>query len=427
MVDDLKNKLFVLKAKYITNGIIFIVWFLPIFFAPQFEGFVEYGFGLAFAKASYVIPVFLGTVFFVSMILSRKNILASKYGLALLLFMYGHTLLSDVGKYEQVLYFSLYALVVHLVGYSYPKTLFRQYFAVCKMIVVLVLVDYLMYYTMGSTLFHWHELGEAVSGLPRMHTFFNEPFHQATFLMPALLYRLFYNVEKFDMLFIALLFAYLSTLSVGAILLLTVVVAYYYTFKRKTNVLNLLSVIVVSIVVISVAGDFVFQKVGMAINKEQYYNNTSLSSGASYIALRDIAKNTEFTDAIFGVGYYNTGALFANYLTPSDLSNYYLSQGFLEGGYPSIAIVRLFFSYGILGLIVIIYLVKKMFRLSREVPVSIIVIVSLMLVILQESHALDELVFIFFIFGLFWGENWRSTKKINAVQFAGSPDASILN
>src|SRR3990172_8550747 len=107
------------KTNYITEIIILIVWFLPIFFAPQFEGFVEYGFGLAFAKASYVIPVLLGAALFASMILLSKNISAIKYGLALLLFIYGHTLLLDVGEYVQVIYFSLYALVVHLIGYNY--------------------------------------------------------------------------------------------------------------------------------------------------------------------------------------------------------------------------------------------------------------------------------------------------------------------
>ena len=153
------------------------------------------------------------------------------------------------------------------------------------------------------------------------------------------------------------------------------------------------------------------------MNIEMYYNTTSASSGANFVAIRDIIMNTKFSDAVFGVRYYNTGDLFAKYLDSSDFVNYYLSQGYLSGKYTSVAMVGLFYSFGIIGLLVIFFLVKKMFRLSREVQFSIIVIVSFLLQIIQESHALDELYFILFLFGLFWGMDWRSTEKMSVLKF----------
>lgn len=410
MVVGLMVKLSMRKTNHTTNIIIFIAWFMPIFGAPQVQGFREYGLDLFYAKALYVCPVLLGAAFFASVILLGKKISLNRYALALLLFIYGHSLLSDVSEYAQVFYFSLYALVVCLIGYNYPRVLFRQYFAVCGVIAALVVVDYFAYYITGSILFHWHAIG-SVSGILRISTFFNEPFHQASFLMPALLYCLFCDRKGFDVWLAVLLFAYLATFSVAAILLLMVPVT-YYIFKRKFTLLVLLYCFVVSMVVITVAGDYIFSKLRTATNLEMYYHREKQSTGANYIALRDIAKNTELSGLVFGVGYFNVGAVFADYLKSSDLARYYRFQGFYRGDYTSNSIIRWLYSFGILGGVVIWFLVKQMFRFSRESLISIIVIVSIILLSIKDTHALDNLVYIFFLFGLFWGDGRRNRKAL---------------
>ena len=389
------------------------MWFLPIFFAPQFEGFTKYGIDLVYAKVFYVLPVILGVGIFGGAILLKKNIIANKYGLALILFIYGHSLLSNVGKFEEVIYFSLYALMVHFIGYNYPKILFQQYFVICGAIVFFVLVDYFVFAKTEHTLFNWHTIG-TVSGIVRAHTFFNEPSHQAGFLMPALLYRLFNNRERFDIWLIALLFAYLATFSVAAFILLLLPVIFYYISKRNFSYVRLLYLFVICIVIVTISGEFIFEKLMSSFNIEMYLNSEKVSSGTNYITMRDIAKNTNLADVFWGVGYYNVGNLFSNYLNSSDLAKYFYSQGFYEGDYTSIAILRLIYGFGILGMVIIYFLVKKMYRYSNEVQISIIVIVTLILSFVRETHCLNELVFIFFFFGLFWGENWRLTAKIQA-------------
>jgi len=399
------------ETSHTTKIIIFIAWLFPIFFIPQVQGFLNYGWDVAYAKTAYVLPVFLGVAFFVPLILLGKKMPVNRYALALLLFIYGHTLLSDVGEYVQVFYFALYGLVVHLIGYNYPKVLFRQYFAVCGFIAALVVADYLKYYITGSTICNWHRL-TVLSGIPRIHTFFNEPAHLAVFLMPALFYRLFCDRKGFDVWLAVLLFAYLATLSVMAIVLLTVVVTYYYIGKRRISIPGLFVGFVVSMVVINLGGDFILSKLSTTTNVAMYYNRTKGTSGSNYIAMIDIAKNTELNDLVFGVGYFNVGMLFADYLKQSNLSSYYFSQGFYEGDYTSSALVRWLYSFGVLGEVVIWFLVIQMLRSSKKSLISIIVIVCIILVSIKESHALDNLVFLFFFFGLFWGNGRRNRKAL---------------
>ncbi|MFC1652368.1 hypothetical protein ACFL3F_01480 [Planctomycetota bacterium] len=397
------------KKTSIRNIIIFAIWFLPIFFAPQSQGFLQYGLGLSLAKASYVIPVILGIFFLAHVFFKGANVLVNKYGFALLLFIYAHTFFSDVGECSQVFYFLMYGAFVHIIGYNYPKTLFRQYLFSCKMISTLVVVDFIKYFTTGSMVCHWHALGK-VGGIPRIHTFFNEPAHQATFLMPAVLYLLFCNRKGFHRGLAVLLFAYLATFSVGAIVFLIIPVSFYYLrnmFRRTIRFKELLLGVAVGAFVFAVAGEFMFEKLGTALNTEMYYNTTKVSSGANVIAMIDIVANTKLTDLVLGVGYYNVGTLFAEYLESSNLYSYFLSQGFFDGDYTSCALVRMLYAFGLLGVALILLMVRKIYASSRDTLLATVVIVALILFSSKETHALNNLVFIFFFFGLFWGEGRR--------------------
>jgi len=399
---SIKNAVF-RKTNHTTNIIIFIAWFFPIFFAVQSKGFGYYGFNLVIAKAFYVIPALLGLAFFAAMFLLRKNISVNKYAFLLLIFLYGSALLSDVGEYVQVFYFVLYGLVVSLIGYNYPKIIFRQYIIVCWVIVALAVVDYFKYYVTGSTIFHWHALGIIPPGILRSHTFFNEPAHQAGFLMPALLYFLFSEHKRSNVKIPLLLFAYFSTFSVGAIVVLIVPII-YYLYKKKISFLNVFVLFVVISGLVLLSGDFIMSKLESAVYTERYYSSTNISSGANYIAIRDIAQNTRLADLVFGVGYYNVGTLFADYLKSAELGLYYFSQRFYDGDYTSTTIIRLIYSFGILGGVIIVGLVKLFFRSTRDPLLSTITVVSLILLSIKNTHALDDLVLIFFLFGLFWGD-----------------------
>lgn len=386
--------------QHITDIMILIGWLVPIFVSPQYGRFEFAGWNVIYVKIVLAGAPIICWAYF--MLFLKNSSVVNKYAIALLLFIYIHALLSDVTEYAQILFFALYAFVVHMIGYNYPKVIFRQYITACKVIAVLLVVDYLAYYLTGSALFLWRN-PEIISGIPRMHTIFDEPFHQACFVMPALFWHLFVDDQKNYRTLFILLFVYLSTLSVAAILFLLVPVVYFYMFKKKITLFRLCSTLIVSLLIIAVSGSFILGKLKTATNVEFYNTYNKISSGINYIATVDIIRNTHVQDILLGVGYFNVGNLFADYLVSAPLARYYEFLGYYEGDFVSFGLVCILYSYGLIGIAAMWYLIYKTYKSPRRPKLASTTIWAMLLVFFYSSHTIANYTVIFFLFGLFWG------------------------
>ncbi len=406
----------------LTNIVILMGWMGPIIASQQYGRFEIHGVSTVYVKLMLSLSIIMCLAYFILFL--KKHNAANKYALALLLFIYIHALLSNVTEYTQVIFYAVYAYLVHMIGYNYPKVLFRQYITMCKIICGLVIVDYIAYLLIGNTLILWRPT-DLVSGIPRIHSFFDEPFHQASFLMPALLWYLFGNKKRDRVTLFLLLFPYLATLSTAAILLLVFPTAYFYFIKQRITVIRLISVLIISLIIITISGPYMISKLSTVTNIEFYENYKKVSSGANYVALYDIVRNARVQDIILGVGYFNVGDVMADYLVFSNLSNYYSIMGYYDGDFVSFGLISILFSYGLIGVLLMWYFIHNMYRSPRELRLSTFTVWAILLSLAKISHTLGNLILILFLFGLFWGIPVKSSApKLISMRRRGNKNPS---
>ena len=162
--------------------VIFISWFIPIIAAASYERVDP-----KVINCAIVLSIILG-LFFLIFILRIWTV--NKYAFFLAVFMYGLAWFSNLEQYTEIVFFLSYVLLVHLIGYNFPRLLYRQYLAVCYLIVIIAIVDLVSFNTLGSVIIGRTDIHSVNEFLPRISGFFDEPTHQAIFLGPALFYLL---------------------------------------------------------------------------------------------------------------------------------------------------------------------------------------------------------------------------------------------
>ena len=165
-----------------TQLVIFLAWFLPIIASASYER-------IDADVINYTIVLSIVTgLFFLFVVLRINNVSKNTY--YVLLFIYGFAWLSDLNEYTEIIVFSSYALLAHLIGYNFPKLLYKQYLMVCYLIGIIAIVDLVSFNTMGATMIGRSDINPFNEYFPRISTFFDEPSGQAMFLGPALFYLL---------------------------------------------------------------------------------------------------------------------------------------------------------------------------------------------------------------------------------------------
>ena len=385
-----------------TQLVIFLAWFLPIIASASYER-------IDADVINYTIVLSIATgLFFLFVVLRINNVSKNTY--YVLLFIYGFAWLSDLNEYTEIIVFSSYALLAHLIGYNFPKLLYKQYLMVCYLIGIMAIVDLVSFNTMGATMIGRSDINPFNEYFPRISTFFDEPSGQAMFLGPALFYLLsgIISVSKTRTkdnwsLTILILVAYLLPFSLTAYFMLFVFFLYFLIIHRSSYKTILFALILIFAAVSSAdISNMIIDKSNTAISRDIYYDNYGVStSGAGLIALRDILSNTGVFDILVGLGYYNTFTVLPQYLAGSELELYYRSVGFFDN-FASVGLVHLLYGYGLPGISVIIYFLWRSFKNLPDKPLALATIFVVILSMVKSPQSIGESMFIFFVFGLYW-------------------------
>lgn len=404
--------------------IIFIVWFIPIIGAASYDR-VDH----QLINFTISISIIFGLSFL--LFISRK-LGANKHALFIALFIYVCALFSNFNQYTEILFFLSYVLLVHLIGYNFPKLLCKQYFGVCYLIVVLTIIDMIWFYIFGMPIIGRPEIGAVNAFLPRISGFFDEPTHQAIFLGPALFYLLYnrFLVKKKRkrnnvISEILILTAYLLTFSLTAYFMLLMFILYFLLVNRRMSIVGLLLISLVifgSVFTVDLRKMFTC-KLRSAYDRSMYVGYSKSIGGAHFIALADIVTNTRPFDLLVGVGYYNVYTLLPTYLVGSDLEAYYESVGYFdENSFSTNGIAHMFYAYGVGGIILIFYLLVRSLNRSRDRNLSVAILLTIILSMLKMPNIIGYSVYIFFGFGLFWSRGFLSDECLD-----NCSDKMILN
>lgn len=404
--------------------IIFLVWFIPIIGAASYDR-VDH----QLINFTISISIIFGLSFL--LLISRK-LGANKYALFMALFIYVCALFSNLNQYTEILFFLSYVLLVHLIGYNFPKLLFKQYFGVCRLVVILTIIDMIWFYIFGMPIIGRPGIGAVNAFLPRISGFFDEPTHQAIFLGPAVFYLLYNRLlikkkrQKSNLIFeILILAAFLLTFSLTGFFMLLIFILYFLFKNRRMSIAGLLLISVVvfgSVAVVEVRSMFAY-KVRSAFDRSMYGSPGKSISGGDFIALGDIISNTNPFDFVIGVGYYNVYTLLPTYLVGSDLEAYYESKGYFdENSFSTNGIAHMFYAYGVGGIILIFYLLVRSLNRSRDRNLSVAILLTIILSMLKMPNIIGYSVYIFFGFGLFWSRGFLSDECLD-----NCSDKMILN
>jgi len=259
-----------------SKTVIFISLFIPIIAAASYERVDP-----KVINCAIVLSIIIG-LFFLIFILRIQT--ANKYAFFLAVFMYGFAWFSNLEQYIEIVLFVSYALLVHLIGYNFPRLLYKQYLAVCYLIVIITIVDLLSFSTLGSVIIGRTDIRPVSELIPRISGFFDEPTHQAIFLGPALFYFLpnilsgnkaITKSNQISGIFI--LMAYLFTFSVTGYFMLVCFIVYLVIKKRK---ISLLGLVIMLAVIYGVVGfgekkivHMLMHKLQSVFDKNMYYGN----------------------------------------------------------------------------------------------------------------------------------------------------------
>lgn len=389
----------------LTQVVIFISWFTNIFASSLYDRVDP-----KLINCAIVLSITLG-LFFLIFVLRLRIWNVNKYAFFLAVFAYGFAWFSSFDRYTEIVLFLSYALLVYLIGYNFPRLLYKQYLAVCYLIVIITIVDIVSYIALGSTMIGSPEIRHVSEFIPRISGFFDEPTDQAIFLGPALFYLLpnILSVNKNGAKsnrtsVILILMSYLFTFSVTAYFMLLVFILYYLIKNRKMSLVGLLVILtVISGIVFSGVSDMFTHKLRSTYDRNMYDADSATTAGTTIIALRDIITNTNAFDLILGVGYYNVYTLLPTYLKGSELEAYYASIGYFdENGFATNGIVHMLYAYGLLGISLIFYFLWRSFKCSRDKHLSIVIILTVILSMVKMSHMINDSTYIFLVFGLYW-------------------------
>lgn len=372
-----------------------IFWFLPLLTAMSTVRFAEIGID-GFIKYVQLFLVLLGLFYLLINSTSVRLSLSVLFILSLLAF---NMLFSDVREYQFVMFLMGYALMAHMIAKRNPYEIWSQYYFLCVVISWLAIVDFISFFILGDFIISYRTPEVLGIGLPRINTIFDEMSHQAFFVMPAAIFALVYNSEKRYLLLVSLLL----TMSVSALVLFSVALLVYLRKKLLHNLVSVSPLIMIVSLALFLGSDFIISKIGGIF----VYGNlisgqqTKAVSAENILLGIEILRNISLKDLFFGYGYFGLAENIPQLLYNSDLYPYFEKRGSLEDP-KSIGILNLVLYFGLFqcGLIAAI-----LFKVKKYVNDTWLYMLSIFIVLLSltyNSHSIDYLVHIFFVFGLSW-------------------------
>jgi hypothetical protein len=319
--------------------------------------------------------------------------------------LFGSVLYSDFTEIRFVVALVAYSVVVHAISKRFPLAIWRQYYLICIILSWMTIIEILSYFLIGEFLFSFRSPGTGSDIFPRVSPIFDEMSHQSFFIMPAAIVAYKQNIKHFILLSIGVLF----TLSVAATVLFIPLLIYFNMEHIRLNLVSILTVIftlVVFLLSIFVSYDLIASKIGFIAHPEALYTFTKPISAVNILIGIDFLKNFSVNDWLFGFGYFNDGDELKMLLSNSLFYNYYYNIGIFNNemspSSSSIGIVNLVTSFGTVILFFTAYLLFKAKKYATDKKLYKLAIFIVIASMLKNSHTIDYLVHLFFIFGLTW-------------------------
>ena len=248
------------------------------------------------------------------------------------------------------------------------------------------------------------------NGMPRINTIFDEMSHQAFFMMPAAIFSLINNSKMRYLLLIGLLL----TMSVSALLLFALALLVYLRKKLLSNIASVLPILVIVPLALFLGSEYIISKMsGIVLTDNLISGETTKSISATNILLGiEILKAISLKDLFIGFGYFELKENIPQLLNDSALYSYFEITNVLEDPL-SVGILNLILYFGLFQCCLILLVLFKIKKYANDIWLYQLAIFVVLLSMIKNSHTVDYLVHMFFLFGL----SWASTSSLSDETF----------
>lgn len=382
-----------------------IFWFLPIFVAMSTARFAEIGIDGYISYVQFGL-VLLGLFY---LLIKSTTVRLSFSVLVVLLLLAFNMLYSDIREYQLVGFLMGYALMAHMIVKKNPNEIWSQYYFLCVVIAWLTMIDFISFFILGDFIISYRTPEVIGYGLPRINTIFDEMSHQAFFVMPATIFSLVYNSKMRYLLLVALLL----TMSVSALVLFSVALLVYLRKKLLHNLMSVTPLIIVVALALFLGSDFIIGKIsGIFVNDSLITGEQTKTISASNILLGiEIFKTISLKDLFVGYGYFGLAENVPRLLYNSIFYSYFETTNSLEDP-KSVGILNLVLYFGLFQCCLMALVLFKVKKYANDVWLYKLAIFIVFLSLLKNSHTVDYLVHMFFVFGLSWASRHSLPEEI---------------
>ena len=390
----------------IKKSYLMLFWFLPMFNNMLTLKYAEIGI------TDYIRYVQLGLVLsglFYLLIKSTTVPLSLSILFILILFSF-NMLYSDTGEYQLVAFLMGYALMVHMLAKKYTYEIWSQYYFICLVIAWFSIIDLISFFILGDFIISFRAPEVMGNGMPRINTIFDEMSHQAFFMMPAAIFSLINNSKMRYLLLIGLLL----TMSVSALLLFALALLVYLRKKLLSNIASVLPILVIVPLALFLGSEYIISKMsGIVLTDNLISGETTKSISATNILLGiEILKAISLKDLFIGFGYFELKENIPQLLNDSALYSYFEITNVLEDPL-SVGILNLILYFGLFQCCLILLVLFKIKKYANDIWLYQLAIFVVLLSMIKNSHTVDYLVHMFFLFGL----SWASTSSLSDETF----------
>tara|TARA_B110001450_G_C17664510_1_gene498877 strand:- start:3089 stop:4309 length:1221 start_codon:yes stop_codon:yes gene_type:complete len=382
-----------------------IFWFLPMFNSMKTVSYAEIGI------TDYIKYVQLGLALsgLFYLLLKSTSVRLSLGVLFILLLLAFNMLYSDIREYQLVAFLMGYGLMVHIIAKKYPYEIWSQYYFICLVISWFSIIDLISFFILGDFIISYRTPEVMGNGLPRINTIFDEMSHQAFFMMPAVVFSLVNNSKMRYLLLVGLV----STMSVAALLLFTAALLVYLRKRLLHNLISVVPLIIIISLALFLGSEYIISKIsGIFVTDALITGEQKKSvSAASILLCFEILRNISLEDLFLGYGFFGLAENVPKLLYNSDLYSYFEMRGSFDDP-KSIGIFNLVLYFGLLqcGLIAVVLLKVK--KYVNDAWLYKLVIFAALLSLLYNSHTVEYLIHLFFVFGLSWGCTQSPSEKV---------------
>lgn len=383
-----------------------IFWFLPIYIAASTLSITEIGLS-SYITSIQLCLVLLGLCY---ILIKSTSVHFSLSVLFILLLLACNMLYSDSKEYQLVGFLMGYALMTHMIAKKNPYEIWSQYYFVSVVIAFLAIIDLIAFFLIGDFVISYRTPEVLVSGLPRINTIFDEMSHQAFFLMPAAIFSLLYKARTRYLLLIGLL----STMSVAALVLFTLALIVYFHKKLLHNLLSVSPLIIIVSLALFLGSDIIISKMsGIFVGDTLITGEQTKAGSAGNILLGiEILRTIPLKDLFLGYGYFGLAENVPQILSNSFLYPYFEVTESLKDP-KSVGILNLVLYFGLFQCSIVALVLFNVKKYANDIWLYKLAIFIVFLSMMKNSHTVDYLVHMFFVFSL----SWASTRSLSTEIF----------